>query len=251
MSQQIIKKLFGICVACQKELNVDREFEKELSSLLPLIKLSDVAADGTLIEWDSDYTQNDLLHRHVSHLWGLFPGDLFGEDETLRRACQKTLEKRGDLGTGWSLGWKVNLYAYLGQGDKAFEILKNQLSIVEPSAPMDMHKGGSYPNMLCAHPPFQIDGNFGATSGIASMFLQSGTDYIKLLPALPKELGKGSVKGLVAKGGIKTEISFSFGKLLSFSLVSPVDCETDLHFEGKVIKAQLKKNQKFIYTEEA
>lgn len=250
MTQQIIKKLFGICVACQKELNVDRELEKELSTLLPLIKLSDIADDGTLIEWDSDYTQKDPLHRHVSHLWGLFPGDLFGEDETLRRACQKTLKKRGDLGTGWSLGWKVNLYAYLGQGDKAFEILKNQLSIVEPSAPMDMHKGGSYPNLLCAHPPFQIDGNFGATSGIASMFLQSGEDYIKILPALPEKLGKGRIRGLLAKGGIKTDISFSDGKLSSFSLVSPRDRKVKLCFEGKSLKVDLKKNETFTYKEE-
>ena len=219
MSQQILEKLLSDCLECQSVLKNDPETEERIRAVLPRLRKTLLAPDGTVCEWNGDYHQREPQHRHVSHLWALFPGGLYSAEEApaFAEACRKTLAVRGDGGTGWSLGWKINLFAYLKDGDHAFELLKNQLRPCL-STGIEMTAGGSYPNLLDAHPPFQIDGNFGAVSGIASLLMQSTADRVEILPALPKKLANGRVKGLRAKNGILCSFSWKKGGLTSLSL---------------------------------
>ena len=158
-------------------------------------------------------------HRHVSHLYGLHPARLITPDETpeLAEACKKSLEFRGDEGTGWSLGWKINIWARLKDGDHALKLLERQLMQVEEKNDSS-HIGGTYPNLFDAHPPFQIDGNFGAVSGITEMLMQSYDDKIFILPALPSQWKNGRISGLKAKGNIAVSIEWKDGKVTEYKL---------------------------------
>ena len=176
---------------------------------------------GQLLEYDDEYEDEDIHHRHVSHLYGLFPGDSIKSEELIN-ACKKSLEIRGDNGTGWSLGWKVNLWAKLKDGNRALSIVHNQLKFVPAEAEMGyLAGGGTYANMFDAHPPFQIDGNFGVTSGIALMLLQSEDGIIEILPALPDEFESGSAEGLKAVGNVTVSIWWRNNKAERIRLVSP------------------------------
>ena len=172
-----------------------------------------IGKDGRLLEWYKEEKENEPKHRHVSHLYGLFPANLIDVDRTpeLTAAAKETLKKRGDKGTGWSLGWKINFRARLREGNNALKLINNQLRYI-PN-PEVRGRGGTYPNMLDAHSPFQIDGNFGAVSGIAQMFLQSFGNRALILPALPDEWKNGSVKGLSIKGGAVVDIEWRDGSL--------------------------------------
>ena len=213
MTMSIIKDNLQNALNCAEILGDNDPFLAEIKEVMPKLLPFKTGKDGRLLEWYEEKPEDEIKHRHVSHLYGLFPANLIDVERTpeLTEAAIKTLKKRGDGGTGWSLGWKINFFARLRDGNHALKLIKNQLRYI-PN-PETRGRGGTYPNMLDAHPPFQIDGNFGAVSGIAQLFLQSFGNRVLVLPALPDEWQNGSVKGLLAKGGVKVDIEWKDGAL--------------------------------------
>lgn len=196
-------------------LGVDDPMRAEAAAALPLVRPYEFGSKGQLLEWDREYEEREPHHRHTSHLVGLYPGHEISPDRTpaLAEGARRTLELRGDDGTGWSLGWKICFWARLNDGDHALKLIKNQLRLVRQNETTYVMGGGTYPNMFDAHPPFQIDGNFGACAGICELMLHSLPGEIQLLPALPSEWPDGHVRGLKAMGNLTVDIDFSGGRL--------------------------------------
>ena len=220
MTMAVVRELFKnylrICEICKLSDDITEKVKEELPLLLPIR----ISSDGRIMEWYRECEESEVNHRHVSHLYAFYPGHEFDpmSSPELYAACRRSLEVRGPEGTGWGLAWKTCLYAALWDGDAAYSFIKKQLRLKRDKGYNMLNGGGSYSNMLCAHPPFQIDGNFGITAAISEMLLQSELDTVHLIPALPSEWKNIKVEGLKAKGNRKVSFTVEDGKITEYRI---------------------------------
>jgi alpha-L-fucosidase 2 len=250
MDHQMIRELFLNTIAASKVLQTDESLRKALQETIKQIAPNKIGKHGQLQEWLKDIDDTANKHRHVSHLWGVYPGnDITWKDSAMMKAAKQSLLYRGDDGTGWSLAWKTNLWARFKEGNHAMLMAEKLLSFADDDGSTS-EKGGVYKNMFDAHPPFQIDGNFGGSAGIAEMLVQSHTKYIELLPALPDTLETGSLKGLCVRGGFEINMQWSNGKLQTVSVLSKSGNDCWLQYGNKQIHFKTEKGRAYKFNNE-
>ncbi|AZA53391.1 glycosyl hydrolase family 95 catalytic domain-containing protein [Chryseobacterium sp. G0201] len=245
MDNQLVFDVFNNFINASKVLNEDKNLSDEVETALNKLPPMQIGQHAQLQEWLKDMDRIDDKHRHISHLYGLFPSGQISpfRNPDLTEAAKNSMTYRGDKSTGWSMGWKVNWWARLLDGNRAFKLISDQLT----PAPMETkgQSGGTYPNLLDAHPPFQIDGNFGCTSGIAEMLLQSYDGYLYILPALPDALPNGNIKGLKARGGFEIDIEWENSQLKKLTVKSTLGGNCRIRIAKNInlkSKTQLKKS---------
>jgi alpha-L-fucosidase 2 len=258
MDRQIVRALFGEVIAASRILEVDAGLRDQLTSMRAQIAPNQIGQYGQLQEWMEDKDDPKNQHRHMSHLWGVYPGSEITPYGTpdLFKAARQSLIFRGDAATGWSMGWKLNLWARFLDGDHAYKILQNLVVPASDKGPGTAAHAGLFANLFDAHPPFQIDGNFGATAGITEMLLQSEDPYgsptsltpaqsgtaafIHLLPALPAALPNGKVSGLLARGGLEVAIAWQNGKLAKATLAARESEPVKVRYSGLEVEIQVR-----------
>jgi alpha-L-fucosidase 2 len=245
MMQQLVRYLFGACIESSQILGIDKDFRNELIAKRARLAPTQISPDGRIMEWLQEYVEPEPHHRHVSHLWGLYPGDEISPYTTpeLAQAARKSLEVRGDESVGWSLAYKAALWARLGDGNHAWLLVRKALFPVTSHEIRYDNGGGVYVNLLDACPPFQIDGNFGITAAIGEMLLQSQVGKIELLPALPDAWKNGKVSGLRARGGFQVDEAWQNGKLISATIHSDTGEPCSVSYGGKTADFKIKKGR--------
>ncbi|MDP4222338.1 MAG: glycoside hydrolase family 95 protein [Bacteroidota bacterium] len=249
MDHEIIKSLFKACIETSQILGADKTFADSLRTKLAKIAPYQIGRFGQLQEWMEDIDDPANKHRHVSHLWGVYPGKEINLEETpaLMDAAKTSLVARGDEGTGWSLAWKINFWARFRDGNHAWQMVQMLLRPegrgTAATTGGGSSGGGSYPNLFDAHPPFQIDGNFGGAAGIAEMLMQSHLGAIDILPALPDGIPRGHIRGMRARGGFELEFDWAGGKLTTVKVISNAGLPLKLRYKDKSFSAATRKGE--------
>ena len=245
MDHQIIRTLFKNTIEAASILKKDLAFADLLKEKYAQIAPNKIGQFGQLQEWMQDVDDTANKHRHVSHLWAVYPGNEINWEHTpeLMKAARQSLIYRGDAATGWSLGWKINLWARFKDGNHTYKLIQMLLSPAGKGA-------GSYPNLFDAHPPFQIDGNFGGTAGIGEMLVQSQSGFIDLLPALPNALPEGFIKGIKARGGFELDFSWRNKQLQALTVRSVAGGKLNLKYKDKNISMPTDRNGVYIFNDQ-
>jgi alpha-L-fucosidase 2 len=241
MDHMIIRDLLQNTIAASMILDTDEPFRKKMAKTLSRLSPTKIGSDGRIMEWTGEFEEAEPGHRHISHLYGLHPGNQITQQQNpeLLEAAKKTIEYRlanGGGHTGWSRAWIINFYARLKDGDNAYE---NIIALLRKS---------TLDNLLDNHPPFQIDGNFGAVSGISEMLLQSHAGEVELLPALPLAWKNGHIHGLMARGGFEVDIDWSDGKLKRARIISKLGNPLKLSYAGKVIETATETGKEYVFS---
>jgi alpha-L-fucosidase 2 len=246
MDHQIIRTLYKNCIAASHILGIDGALRKIWQEKMQQLAPNQIGKYGQLQEWLTDVDDTTNKHRHVSHLWGVYPGDdiTWNTQPKMMNAARQSLLYRGDEATGWSLAWKINFWARFKDGDHAMKMIKMLLK------PATSGSSGSYVNLFDAHPPFQIDGNFGAAAGIAELIIQSHDSFIEILPALPSAIPFGEVKGIRARGGFEFNIKWDKGKLIGLELKSKIGGECKLKYKDRNIKLDTRAGETYRFNGE-
>ena len=240
----IIRELLTNTIKAAETLNTDKELRDRMNTTINMLHPYKIGKRGNLQEWYYDWDDWDWKHRHQSHLIGLYPGRHITEAQPeLMKACRKSLEIKGDETTGWSTGWRINLWARLKDADQTYHIYQKLLTYVSPDNYKGENKrrsGGTYPNLFDAHPPFQIDGNFGGTAGVCEMLVQSDGDTITLLPALPKAWKDGEVSGICARGGYELKMKWTDSKVVELTVKAKNKGKVKVAVNGRIITVKTK-----------
>lgn len=240
MDHQIIRDLYSACIQASEILNVDGELREVMKTNRKQLTPNKIGRFGQLQEWTVDIDDTTNKHRHVSHLWGVHPGSdiTWDKDPEMMKAARQSLIYRGDEGTGWSLAWKINFWSRFKDGDHAWKMVHMLISPAEKG-------GGSYVNLFDAHPPFQIDGNFGGAAGIAEMLVQSHSGYLDILPSLPTSVQDGEIKGLCARGGFELDMKWKNGRLSALNILSKAGNICTVKYAGKELKFTTERGKRY------